>query len=471
MTPKQLTAFALGPIATAALSFISIPIMTWFFSVEDVGRISMLQIAINFSILLLGLGLDQALVREYFECADKPNLLLNTTLPGLILIGIIFVLFILNTEVISILLFDISSSLFSAAVLLCILLSFLSRNLSLLLRLEDNGIAYSLSQFLPKLFFLLMMLFIVFFSDNYIFYQLLILQTVAITFVCILLVWNTRSIWLLAITKRPNFQQIKTMLTYSIPLILGSLAYWGLTALDRIFLRSFSTLAELGVYSLAINFAAAAAILQSVFGILWTPWVYKKEANGNLKIEVIDQVKRYALLVVVVIFCLMGLFSWLIDWVLPQEYEKVKYYVVACLSLPLLYIFSEVTGVGIGITKRTGFYVLASVVALLLNLYLNWEYIPIYGAAGAAASTSLSLFVYFIIRTESSALVWKAMPRLKSYIFMTLSVLLGIIMALQLLADIYLYMSWFTLLLLVLFFHRSDLIQIKNFMYQNFLKR
>ena len=65
MTPKKIAAFALGPLAGAALGFLTLPIITWFFSQEDIGRLALLNVVASFSTLLFSLGLDQAYVREF----------------------------------------------------------------------------------------------------------------------------------------------------------------------------------------------------------------------------------------------------------------------------------------------------------------------------------------------------------------------------------------------------------------------
>ena len=51
MNKKTILGYALGPIGSGLLGLISLPIITWFYSVEDVGRISMLQVFTSFSIL------------------------------------------------------------------------------------------------------------------------------------------------------------------------------------------------------------------------------------------------------------------------------------------------------------------------------------------------------------------------------------------------------------------------------------
>ena len=82
MTPKKIAEFALGPIAGAFLGFISLPIMAWFFTIEDIGRLAMLNVVTGFSTLLFSLGLDQAYVREYHEVTNKPALFKETLCPG-----------------------------------------------------------------------------------------------------------------------------------------------------------------------------------------------------------------------------------------------------------------------------------------------------------------------------------------------------------------------------------------------------
>ncbi|MDC4574543.1 oligosaccharide flippase family protein, partial [Acinetobacter baumannii] len=94
MNKSKLLAYAIGPIGSGFLGLITLPMVTWFYSVEDVGRISMLQVCTSFFILLFCLGLDQAYVREYHESKNKPLLFKVVLWPSLLL-GIIFLLIII----------------------------------------------------------------------------------------------------------------------------------------------------------------------------------------------------------------------------------------------------------------------------------------------------------------------------------------------------------------------------------------
>jgi O-antigen/teichoic acid export membrane protein len=89
------------------------------------------------------------------------------------------------------------------------------------------------------------------------------------------------------------------------PLILGGLAFWGLIAADKVFLRKLASFEELGVYSVVVNFAAAAAILPSVFATVRAPTVYKWASTGQ-GLENVHRVSRYILALVVLGFSLAG---------------------------------------------------------------------------------------------------------------------------------------------------------------------
>ena len=71
---KNFIGFAFGPIASAVLGLITVPVFSWVFSPEDVGRLNILHMVISFCLLLLVLGLDQAYVREFHETSNTSQL-------------------------------------------------------------------------------------------------------------------------------------------------------------------------------------------------------------------------------------------------------------------------------------------------------------------------------------------------------------------------------------------------------------
>jgi len=139
-------------------------------------------------------------------------------------------------------------------------------------------------------------------------------------------------------------------------------------------------------------------------------------------------------------------------YVLPPEYNAVMYLIVACIAAPLFYLISEATVIGIGISRKSSFAMVASILAFFVNGVLNYLLIPPLGAGGAAIATVIAFFVFFIFRTEASCYLWHHFPRFKIYIMSTFYILLTVIMVLQKSQIEYLYVGWLVLFALTLMF-------------------
>lgn len=447
MTPRKIMTFAIGPIGGAVLSLVTLPIITWLFSQEDVGRVAMLQVTIGFSTLLFSLGLDQAYVRDFHEVSDKPGLLKCALLPGLSILLVTLLLLLSLDGTLAGWLFERSEWHLSLLVSTILFVVFISRFLSLVLRMKEQGLAFSLSQLLPKLILFTIIGGYAFLGAEKSLTNLVLANTVAFVFAGVVLAYNTRREWIASLVASFDREHLRDMLRFGLPLMLGGFAYWGLTAVDKVFLRTLVSFEELGVYSVAVSFAGAATILQSVFSTVWAPTVYKWASKGE-GVENVHKISRFIHFVVILMFCIAGLLSWVVTLVLPTNYSSVQWIVVSCLGSPLFYTLSEATGVGIGITRRSSFSMLAALLAFAINLVGNWLMIPHFGAAGAAVSTCISFWVFFVIRTEFSIYLWEPMPRLLFYGYSALAVA-GCCVFTLFGDDIYLFMLAFWGLLLV----------------------
>jgi O-antigen/teichoic acid export membrane protein len=136
-------------------------------------------------------------------------------------------------------------------------------------------------------------------------------------------------------------------------------------------------------------------------------------------------VRDSVLAVICVAYAACGSLSWVLDFVLPHQYQSVKFLVLATVAQPLLYLLSEITGAGIGVTRRSGFAVLATGISLVACVGLNVLLIPLIGAAGAALAGMLAFWLLFILKTEVSARVWQQFPRFKLYALTTFAVALA----------------------------------------------
>ena len=462
MNIKKIGGFAIGPIGGAFLGFITLPLTAWFFTVEDIGRIAFLQVIIAFSTMLFGLGLDQAYVREYHERENKKNLWMQVTLPGLILLLFFSFFLIINPYFLSNYLFDEKNVWMSILVLIAFITNYLTRFFSLILRMQEMAFLFSMSQIWPKLINIILLISFVFIYEHKYFIHLLCALAISNLIACLVFAWNTKSEWFFIEGLHLNFDELKPLLKFGAPLIVGGLAFWGLNSLDRIFLKTYSTFSELGIYSVATSFAAIAIIVQSIFSTVWAPTVYKW-VKENKNLDKIHDISWYLTIIIMFIVSLVGLFSNIIALVLPEQYNSVQYIVMPALIAPLLYTLSETTVVGIGISRKSYFSLYASLGALLAAIFFNFLLIPQFGALGASISSGLAFLVFFILRTEFSVLAWKSFPRKKVYCIVFLIVGLAIANAVFQEKFIWVFkLFWFIILIVSSFGMYKLILQIQE---------
>lgn len=427
MNKQKILGYAVGPIGSGLLGFISLPIITWFYPIEDVGRISMLQVFISLAVLLFCLGLDQAYVREYHDAKNKPALFKTVLAPCGILIIFSFLLLVLyDSTILSQLLYEIPSTYLSIITILCFIVAVFSRFLSLILRMQERSFAFSMSQLLPKIIFLLIIVNTVWLGFSRETYGLITANAISVFLAFIVFVWNTRSELQAALHTNINIDELKSAFSFGWPLIFGGLASWGLNVMDRLFLRHFSNYAELGIYSIAMSIAFVVTIFASVFNTIWSPLVYKWMSEDKFDYEKIDNILEYVTAAIYFFIILTSLLSWIIPYFLPKQYSDIQYLIAICLFGPLLYTLSEITGIGIAVVKKTKFSMLSAIVAMLFGAVLNYFLVPEFGATGAAISTASSFYIFFLMKTTISSLVWHRIKYFKSVVIITLLLILTI---------------------------------------------
>lgn len=460
---NKIFGYAIGPIGSGILGLIILPLLTWFYSVEDIGRISMLQVIASFAVFLFCLGLDQAYTREYHESEDKPKIFKQTFLPGFLLITVAcLVVYSFDAGNLSFWMYGVSSTYLTTLSLICFILAFCSRFLSLILRMEDRAVAYSMSQLLPKVFFVIFIVTVVIVGAEKDFYSLISAHAISVTIVFVIYGWNTRSTWMASIAIKFDWTLQKKLFRFGLPLILGGLASWGLNVMDKLFLRGMSSFEELGIYSVTMSIASVAAVFTGVFNTIWAPMVYRWVVEG-IDPKKIDEISEHVLAVFYFIVVLSGLFSWILPYILPERYEAIRYLITLCFIGPLLYTLSETTVIGIAISRKTIYSMFASIGAMLINALLNYLLVPTYGALGASIATAIAFFVFYILRTEFSSLVWRKIPRFKSYKIICMLLLFSSIVGLNSHYYIYFLPLWFLFLLFgILVFRASVELAFKN---------
>lgn len=415
MNARKILGYALGSFGSALFSVLALPLISWYFPADDIGRIVLLQTVAGLGILVLGLGLDQAYIRDFHAVENQASLFKSLALPPLLLCAaVLFFALVFDAAMPSETVFAIESETLGILALVFLAASLASRFLSLILRMQEQALAFSFSQITPKLLILFIVL--LYLAAGF------PAQTAGLVFayaaaqvltVCVLL-YQTRR-YLIAAWHSPFSAKLRCEgLRYALPLAAGNLAYWGFASIDRFMLKSLAGLEELGIYSMAASFGAAALIVQSVFSTVWAPTVFKW-VKENTHLDQIGGITLAMSSLVGGVVCLIGLFSPLAALILPAQYAAVQFILLSSLLFPLLYTLTEVSGIGLNVAKKTGLITLANLLALAANALFLWILVPPLGARGAAIACACAFWLFFAFKTEYSSRLWQPLPRRKIY--------------------------------------------------------
>jgi O-antigen/teichoic acid export membrane protein len=192
-----------------------------------------------------------------------------------------------------------------------------------------------------------------------------------------------------SIGRRFSRAQLRVMLAYGLPLIPAASALWGLAFLDRLMLSRLADLDEVGQFAVGARLGLVLMFCVTAFGLAYTPFMLALFAEDR---ETEKQVRGHTLTYVAValtgVALALALFSReIVDVVAPGYTEAYRVVGLLCLGATI-YGLSAIAMAGISLVRKTGYFALYSLVALVVNVGLNVALIPPLGGVGAALATA-----------------------------------------------------------------------------------
>lgn len=418
---KKFLSFSIGGYVALVIGFFTTPITTRMLSPEQYGISSMYLLVVNILMLLAILGLDQGFVRYFYDEneEDKGLLLKNCLKIPVIMLAIISVLILLFREKISKFIFLENS--YSMIILLIVMLIFtlLNRYSFLTVRMNQKAKLFSIFQILNQLlnFIFIVLLFKVY-GDNY--KTIVVGSTITTILLTIFSILSERKIW--SFKGKNNKTTEKDLLKYSLPFTITMALTWMFQSSDKVAIKVFSNVEELGLYAAAFKIVALLNIVQTGFTTFWVPVAYEKYTKEPENLEFFQKIHGYISLVMFGMALVVLMSKDLIILLLGEKF-RVASSIMPCLVLmPIMYTISETTVLGINFKKKTKYHMIISVVVAMLNILGNVLLVPYFGAKGAAISTGLVYIVFFSLRTYFSLKEIKFRFNLKRFYFSTVIV-------------------------------------------------
>lgn len=389
-----------GTIINMMLGLLTTPIITRIVDTEEYGQLSIFNMYTSIALMVLCLGLDQALVRFYY---NKENIEYKRSLLKLCIGLPITVTFLLSLVVIAlskyrIIKFEFS---FDITILLCInvLFSILNRISILLLRITYQSKKFSLCNILSKITYIVCSLFLIY-SIKKDYFRLLAIATIVSTLVPgLVAVIFTRDMW------KPTFERLankKEIIKYGLPLILSMGITTVFQAIDKISLNKYCTYSEVGIYSSAMSLINIFAIIQSTFNSLWGPTQVEHYVKHPEDKQFFQRANRMITVIMFFIGISLILVKDVFALLLGTKYREAAYIMPFLIFNPIMYTISETTNAGIGMSKKSYLNIFVALGACITNIIGNSILVPIFECKGAAISTGCSYIVFWFLRMTFS---------------------------------------------------------------------
>lgn len=193
-----------------------------------------------------------------------------------------------------------------------------------------------------------------------------------------------------------NFSWWKKAVIGSIPLLPHYLSLVLLNQSDKLMINHFNGSAEAAIYSVAHSAGLLMTIINTSINGSYIPWIYGKIKDGKT-----DNISRVSnALCVLVMF-----FNVALIWFAPEaikllaapEYAEATYCLVPiATSVYFFFVYTLIVDVEIYYGKSQ-YVAVASVCAAILNIVLNYLFVPIFGYLAAGYTTLISYIATMIL--------------------------------------------------------------------------
>lgn len=385
--------YALANVISRGLSLAVIPLYVTYLNVSEFGFISLFQLYLSLGIVLLIMGLDQALLRFIPQTSsDKRQQLFSTTSLFLLLLSVILipVFWGFKSTIARILFKDSVYASETTWLIIIIILEILTQLCGTVFR-ADQKPTYFLRNAALKFGMFLCCNFILFrfFGRRIdaVVISYFIANTVYIIF--------SAGIWRKDFKFQFSFSVLKEMLQFGLPLVPNVLLALSMFYIDHYLLKVFRDLETVGLYAFGYKIGGALYYIVAALNNAWLPVLYRLKKEEVKK--VLNRVLLWVMCGSIIAYIIIeNGFRTLHPHFLPLEYwQSVS--IISWIGLAyIIYNVSSFIDSVFYYVKQVKVLTLISSIGAGLNIILNLFLIPGFGMNGAVIATCLSFGVVLI---------------------------------------------------------------------------
>lgn len=203
---------------------------------------------------------------------------------------------------------------------------------------------------------------------------------------------------------RFDWQLFKQGVGFSWPFIPTLLIAWVLNWSDSVFLANYSTLAEVGLYSMAYKISMVFFILTSAFAVAYQPVFFRKanqadQSSARAQLAGIIFVASRAFIAAAFLLALFA--EDVVRLLLDRQYHGI-YPLIRVIVLS--HIFAAIMGISSNLyylqSKRSQLQLAVVSSSAVVNLALNFLLVPRFGSYGAAGATVLAMMALTVMHYQ-----------------------------------------------------------------------
>jgi O-antigen/teichoic acid export membrane protein len=395
-TAKQAAIYAIGVILNRAVSFIMIPIYTRCLTPADYGTVELLTMTIDVVSIIAGVGLSTAVYRFYYKYEDEKdrNSVISTV--SILLILLYFITssigFLSSGELSRLILGGGSENLFYfRLIFMCFFLQAFIEIPLIFIRAQEKPIFFVIITTIKLALQLSLNIY-------FVVIERMSIQGVLYSTLISSLIIGT---WLIAYTfKAVGFRFSKklavSMMIFGTPLIISNLGDFILTFSDRYFLKAYSSLTEVGIYSLGykLGFVLWVFAAQPIFNV-WGPKRFEIARRPDVQ-EINSTV--FLLTNIVTISCglLICLFSFDFFRIMSESNFWDAYKIVPLIMIAyIIQIWTAFCNFGVYYSGKTQYLAWSIIAAAASIIIFSFILIPPLKGYGAALATIIGFSVRF----------------------------------------------------------------------------
>ncbi len=397
-TLKNSVIYGFGNIATKIVGFILLPFYTQTLAVSDYGVLGMMEVTADVLIATFGLNLYYSYSRWYWDDKHKSKQkeITFTTFTFLIAVSMLMIISMsLSSGILSKILFD-STKYSYLIVLMATSAGFMIAGQipASLMQLKEKALLFAISNVIRLIISLgLTILFVVGMKRNV---EGIYEAQIISYFIYFLML--TKFIWK---NMTPKFEPtiLKSMLQFSFPLMLASVANIALSVSDRYFLKFMASLKDVGTYSLGYKMANTIKVfLVTSIQLALTPILFKSMNKDNVK-RIYSKSLTYFTYITMLAVLFMSMFGKEIIKLIAQKQEYwPAYQIIPIISFGVIFtMMKDNVAIGLSIEKKTKTISLVIIFSSFINIGLNCFLVKYYQSYGAATSFLVSQIIYFFL--------------------------------------------------------------------------